>query len=305
MLILHHYPMSPFSEKVRLMLGYADVPWQSLHSPEMPPRPNIDPLSGGYRRIPIAQIGADIFCDSRVISNEIAVLGSNQALNPALIKGENASYAAQLEGEVFWGAVLSIPKGVTIRKLLRELGLWKTLRFLKDRAGMGRGARMAVPSAAQAAQVFAEHLAAMELRLQANFLCGEAPQYVEFAAYHTLWFKLFVGQLPMPAGLPKVAAWYQHMQAIGHGECQQISREAAFAAAREGVPRQVRAAHTRDPLIGTAVTVQPTDYGLEGVDGTLVGSSPFRWIVRRETDDFGILHVHFPKAGFELHSRAG
>lgn len=305
MLILHHYPMSPFSEKVRLMLGYAGVPWQSLHSPEMPPRPNIDPLSGGYRRIPIAQIGADIFCDSRVISNEIALLANNPALNPALLKGELATYAARLEGEVFWAAVLSIPKGVTLRKLLRELGPWGTLRFLKDRARMGRTAKMKVPTAEQAAQVFDQHLAEVEQRLQADFLCGDVPEYVDFAAYHTLWFKLFVAQLPMPAELPKVEAWYQRMQAFEHGESQQISREEAFAAARDTAPRRVRPAYRQDPLIGTAVTVQPADYGLQGVDGVLVGSSPFRWIVRRETDDFGILHVHFPKAGFELQSKDG
>ena len=38
-LILHHYPMSPFSEKIRAMLGYADVSWQSCITREMPPRP--------------------------------------------------------------------------------------------------------------------------------------------------------------------------------------------------------------------------------------------------------------------------
>ena len=72
MFILHHYSMSPFSEKIRLMFGYAGLAWQSLPCPEMPPRPTVDPLSGGYRRIPIAQVGADIFCDSRLISAEIA-----------------------------------------------------------------------------------------------------------------------------------------------------------------------------------------------------------------------------------------
>jgi hypothetical protein len=29
----------------------------------MPPRPLLDPLTGGYRRVPVLQVGADIYCD--------------------------------------------------------------------------------------------------------------------------------------------------------------------------------------------------------------------------------------------------
>jgi len=303
MLILHHYPMSPFSEKIRLMLGAAGVPWQSLHSPEMPPRPNVDPLTGGYRRIPIAQIGADIFCDSRLISVEVSSLAKNVAFNPVFLEEQLKPYAEQLETDVFWAAVLSMGTGVTIRQLLRKLGFWKTLRFLKDRAGMGRTARVKAPSAKEAVQVFAAHLADLEQRLQADFITGAQVGYVDFAAYHTLWFHRYVGEKPMPAGLPKVEAWYQRMQAIGHGQFEEVSQELAFTAARDGVPRKIRRFHTSDPLIGKAVSVNPADYGLDAVEGVLVGSSPTRWIVERQTEEFGTLNVHFPKAGFELHPK--
>ena len=50
-LILHHYAMSPFSEKIRAMLGYAQVNWQSCITREMPPRPLLARLAGGYRKI--------------------------------------------------------------------------------------------------------------------------------------------------------------------------------------------------------------------------------------------------------------
>ncbi|MFT6046309.1 MAG: hypothetical protein ACI9WC_002014, partial [Arenicella sp.] len=73
-MILHHYKLSPFSEKIRLMFGYCDMSWSSAISPAMPPRSIVDPLAGGYRRIPVAQLGADIFCDSRIITSEIAEL---------------------------------------------------------------------------------------------------------------------------------------------------------------------------------------------------------------------------------------
>lgn len=60
-LILHHYDASPYAEKIRLMFGLTGTRWQSLIAPVQPPRPSVDPLTGGYRRIPVAQIGADIF----------------------------------------------------------------------------------------------------------------------------------------------------------------------------------------------------------------------------------------------------
>lgn len=79
-LILHHYPMSPFSEKIRAMLGYAGLGWQSVTVREMPPRPKLELLTGGYRKIPVAQIGADVFCDTRTIDREIAALGNKPEL---------------------------------------------------------------------------------------------------------------------------------------------------------------------------------------------------------------------------------
>ena len=66
-IILHHYPPSLFSEKVRVLLGYLGLPWQSVIIPPMMPRPQLMPLSGGYRKTPIMQIGADIFCDTEII----------------------------------------------------------------------------------------------------------------------------------------------------------------------------------------------------------------------------------------------
>ena len=301
MFILHHYSMSPFSEKLRLMFGYAGVSWQSLPSPEMPPRPNVDPLSGGYRRIPIAQVGADIFCDSRLISAEIARESQRSSLDPAAASAAERDYAAHLEGDVFWAAVLSMGAGRTIRQLLRNVGVWKTLRFIKDRAGIGRTARVAVPSAQQAGTNFEEHLRELEQRLQADFLSGQAaPSHLDFAAYHPLWFQRVVGEVPMSLTLPRVEAWYTRMSDFGHGAVEEISRQQAFDAAAKATPREVPADHAQDALVGSTVTVKPTDYALEGVRGTLVGSSDERWIVARQTDQFGPVHVHFPRQGFEL-----
>src|SRR5262252_824558 len=88
-IILHHYDVSPFSEKVRLLFGLKNLAWQSVIQPVIMPKPDLVPLTGGYRRIPVMQIGADVFCDSQVILAEIerrhpepkALLGPSFAVN--------------------------------------------------------------------------------------------------------------------------------------------------------------------------------------------------------------------------------
>ena len=300
MIILHHYEMSPFSEKIRLMLGYSGLSWQSLVSPAMPPRPNLDPLTGGYRRIPVAQVGADLFCDTRLISEEIAVMTSRPELSTLRADEELNAYLADLESSVFWASVLSIPPGVTLKKLVQNLGPWQALRFIRDRAGVGRSARMDTPSPKQARQQFRRHLDEMEQRLQADFLFAAAPCIADFCAYHTLWFTHIVGELPLPPDLPRVQAWFQRMTACGHAQRDEITQTHAIAAARENSPRPVEAAFALDPRIGNRVSVSPTDYALDAVNGILVGCSPTRYIVARETDSFGDIHVHFPRTGFQV-----
>ena len=58
--------MSPFSEKLRLAMGAFDTQWRSVTVPAFPPRPDINQFIGGYRRIPVLQIGAQFFCDTRL-----------------------------------------------------------------------------------------------------------------------------------------------------------------------------------------------------------------------------------------------
>ena len=69
---LHHYPPSLFSEKIRLMLGFLELPWRSVIIPSIMPRPLLMPLSGGYRKTPVLQIGANVYCDTKIISRALA-----------------------------------------------------------------------------------------------------------------------------------------------------------------------------------------------------------------------------------------
>ena len=41
-IILHHYALSPYSQKIRSYLGYKGAAWRSALVPMVPPRPELD-----------------------------------------------------------------------------------------------------------------------------------------------------------------------------------------------------------------------------------------------------------------------
>src|ERR1700741_26900 len=92
-LILHHYDFSNYSEKVRLALGYKRLAWRSAIVPPVVPKPDLMPLTGGYRRTPVLQVGADIYCDTRLI---LADPGRRQP-HPALFPPSHRALAKAIE----------------------------------------------------------------------------------------------------------------------------------------------------------------------------------------------------------------
>ena len=81
-LILHHYDLSPYAEKIRLCLGRKGVPWRSVQAPMVMPKPDLVELTGGYRRIPVLQVGADVYCDTHLIARVLDELHPSPPLSP-------------------------------------------------------------------------------------------------------------------------------------------------------------------------------------------------------------------------------
>src|SRR4029453_5394065 len=86
-LILHHYDFSNFAEKARLMLGFKRLAWRSVEQPPILPKPNLVPLTGGYRPIPWLQDGADLWCDTRLIARELERRAPSPTLFPERTRG--------------------------------------------------------------------------------------------------------------------------------------------------------------------------------------------------------------------------
>ena len=104
-IILHHYAGSPFYEKVRLIFGFKSVNWRSVIVPNLLPKPDVMALTGGYRRTPFMQIGADIYCDTALMCRVIDTLYPTPPLYPASSSGLAEIVAQWADASLFWTAV--------------------------------------------------------------------------------------------------------------------------------------------------------------------------------------------------------
>jgi len=299
-LILHHYALSPFSEKVRAMLGYADLPWCSAITREMPPRPILKTLAGGYRRVPIAQCGADIFCDSAMITSEIALRTGKPELARQNCSAEVNRFITQVESQIFFACVMASTSWALNRKMMQTLPLLDVFRLFSDRLRMSRKASVPMVKAGQVKGIVRQHLQDMEAHLQQDFLFGDVPNVADFAAYHSLWMIRDAGEKRTVSHYPKVNAWMDRIKAFGEGQRREIDPATTLEIARAAQPRALTAAETADELVGTQVSITPNDYAQDETRGELVGSTADRWIIARETAEVGRLHVHFPKLGFNI-----
>ena len=298
-LILYHYAMSPFSEKVRVMLGYAGLSWQSVIVKEMPPRPALSILAGGYRKVPVAQNGADIFCDSRAIADEIVRLSGKAELSLAGQPQAVIEFVRTTDLEVFLACVIAASDGRMLKKLVRETSLFHAFRFLKDRISMGRKSRVKALRGPQAKEKVISHISSMESMLSEDFLFGSTPCIADFSAYHGLWFVSELAGKPWLRDFPKVKAWMARMTAFGHGEFREITADQALDIARDALPRTIEAAGD-DPLAGKHVEISPDDYGREPVTGKLVYADDQTLVLGRSHKRVGQVHVHFPRQGFAV-----
>jgi glutathione S-transferase len=298
--ILHHYSMSPFSEKIRLMLGYAGINWLSVRVREMPPRPLLEPLAGKYRKIPVAQIGADVFCDTRAISSEIARLSGKPELALENCSEEIQQFVRHTDLEVFLACVLSAPGGTLLRKLWKGSSLINVGRFLLDRINMGRKATVKAMGPKQAKQIVRNHLENMEQMLVATpFLFGETPTIADFSAYHSLWFIRDMGESRYVDRFTHVSAWMDRMASFGHGRVTEVSAEYALDAALSAEPQPLPES-VDNVAGGQVISICPDDYGQIPVSGMLLAGTAHGWVLGREHPRVGKVHVHFPKQGFVI-----
>lgn len=303
-LILHHYPTSPFSEKVRLILGHKKLAWQSVNIPRIMPKPDVLALTGGYRRTPFLQIGADIYCDTALICDVLEHRQPTPTLYPEHLKGAARVLAQWADSTLFWAAMghnLS-PKGAAA--LFAGQPPEAAQAFAADRGAMRGGMTSLRPGDATAA--YKSYLRRISTMVEMHpFLLGDAPCVADFATYHPLWFSRVVN--PAMAGIldatPHVIEWMDRMAAIGHGSSSKLTATEAIAIAAAAEP----APHTDDTFqddhgiaLGSRVTINAETFGQEPTEGILRAATRTRYTLERTDERAGLLHVHFPRIGFVL-----
>jgi glutathione S-transferase len=296
-IILHHYDRSPFSEKVRLVFGRKGIAWRAVQIPRWLPKPDLMPLTGGYRKTPVMQIGADIYCDTHCILREIERRYPQPALYGA---GGGELVAAWIDGVLFTNTV-GIVFGTNADHFPPEL---KADR-IKMTGGLFDAERMKAQQPAIRAQ-FRANLRLIEGGLGDGraFLQGSAPDIGDFTLYHTLWFvRLNVKEPDFLADSPWTTAWVERMAGFGHGRPQPLEAKEALAIAKAAAPELVRSGTTADlsgRKPGDKVTVAANDYGRDPVAGELLAIDDREIVIKRRDPEVGDLHVHFPRVGFDV-----
>jgi glutathione S-transferase len=299
-LILHQYPTSPYGEIVRLALGLKGLAWSRVEHPNIMPRPLLAPLTGGYRKIPVLQVGADIYCDTAMILREIDRRFPDPPLTPP--GQEGLGWALRAWAERAWF-------GVTVAVVFAARGDSVPAEFIKDREALsGRPFDVAALKAVapMMSDQWRAHAAFIEERLAAggDWLMGPHPGLADLAAFLNVWF-LRSGSADdfarLTGGLPRVAVWAARMDELGHGSPADMSAADAFAVAKAASPEAPRpsvAGEAQGLTPGMAVAVMADDYGRDPVAGEIVFVSPQEIAIARKADGAGDVVVHFPRAGF-------
>ena len=300
-LILHHYAMSPFSEKVRLILGLKQLAWRSVLIPPVMPKPDVVALTGAYRKTPELQIGADISCDTALIAGVLEARQPAPTLYPADMPLA-VPMAQWADSYLFIAAVVWALQPAGAAAVMAGVPPDQLKAFAADRAAMRGNAPR--PTLSDASAQLKVHLSALNAQLARGepWLFGAAPCIADFSVAHCLWF---IRRAQPVAFLlddyPAVGPWLDSMLAIGHHAHDEMSSTEAIgvaAATPDHAPAAVAAGQGFES--GDAVTVAATDYGSDPVAGTLVGLSDIESVVRRVDPRAGTVHVHFPRFGFQI-----
>jgi glutathione S-transferase len=298
-LILHHYDTSPFSEKIRKLFAHKRLEWRAVEQPTIMPKPHLVPLTGGYRRIPVLQIGADVYCDTQLIARVLERLHPEPTIYPGASEG--TCHALNLWAD----RLLFLP---VVAVVFAEIGQLVPPAFIEDRSKMmpGRDFAELPRQAPHAREQVRALLATLEAQLADGrpWLLGRDFSLADAACYHPIWFtRVAPAAARLVAEFPRLGAWTERVAALGNGTPEPLAPEAALAIARESRPASPGAVDPGEPnalAAGTVVSVTPDDYGFDPVSGELVSSSVHEIAVRRVEPALGEVVVHFPRVGFRV-----
>lgn len=304
-IILHHYPASPYAQKVRTMLAFKGLPWVSVTTPIMLPKPDLQALTGGYRKTPVLQMGADVILDSRLIARVLDRQAAEPPIFPAAEKMTCAAYTS-LEPTLFSAAVSTVFQPAGLGAMLQRMGPAVMGQFAKDREALFSGGSASRPNADFGKTQFIPLAHTLDVQLADRpFLLGDTPSYADFCCYHPLWFvNSNPGVNSALAPFKNLQRWLAALGALPSTANAEMTGEAALDAALVTGRLEFDGPllEPGNAKMGDVVDLAATDYGCDPMRGTLLHASVFEWVIARAhpTQPSASIYVHAPRQGFAV-----
>jgi glutathione S-transferase len=297
-IILHQYVNSPFSEKIRKIFAHKNISWRAVEQPVIMPKPKLIPLTGGYRRIPVMQIGADIYSDTGIIIRKIDELYPEPTIYPGGLEAAAHTMNIFADRRMFWS---------TTPVIFEKLGKIVPPEFLEDRSKMMQGADFGQVAlqAPDARNQLRGYLDIMDRQLKSTpFLLGSSFSLADAACFHPVWFlRAEPTSFAIAQKFPNLMRWFDRVDAMGAGDMKPMTPDEALKIAKESTPAASGHADPGDLnglKLGAKVGVMPDDYGFDPVVGKVVSSSVYEIAIEREEPTLGKIVNHFPKVGFRI-----
>ena len=244
--------------------------------------------------MPVAQQGSDIYCDSKLITKTFF---PELSLKPNSYQDKLADY---LEKDIFYICLSAISGKDLMSYWKKEFGFNEFIKTVIDRSFAAKEfSSLRIPQK-EAIELWDKHLDTLNNNLSDKFLFGDKPNAADFSAYHLIWFYLNVTENKANKKLKNLHAWYNRVKSIGYGKYTKIDNDFAIAQAKNTSPSAIAPANQMHEYIGQNALIYPIDYLKVPTKGTLVGSTDYSWILKRESKQCGNVHIHFPKKGFKI-----
>jgi glutathione S-transferase len=261
-------------------------------------------MTGGIRRIPVLQIGADLICDSNLAVRVVEQLFPRPALT--LSRFDHAVSRLWEPRQMIYLGPLRFRNRADIASGFSseaELIAFRADRapFMAPATDISKSAEFAPSALAhvrQQAQWIEDGLA------DSVFLGGATPSHADFSGFHGFWWlKPASARADLFGDYSRLWSWVDRMEALqAQAEATPISQAETVEQARSAQPTLAlpNSPLPMDPKPGSRVSIVSDDYGKDPVEGDLISIGPDHMTIRRETAEAGALQVHFPRWGYRI-----
>lgn len=301
-LILHHYWPSPFAHKIRLALAWAEISWSAVEIPRLLPKPLLMPLTAGYRRTPVLQVGADIYCDTQNIARYLGELKSAEKLFPKNSIDQALIFSSWIDQVVF---------PLCARTVITLSIDTAPSEFIKDRGGLYFGSNWTE-------ETLKSDLSSVILQLISQFqvidcalketggLLGSSFSYADIAIASLAWFlrNRWEGGAEFLAKFPRVERVENQIHQKKGAPPTEISAKDALLIAKDSQSTcQSMVSHwfSESLKVGDLVSITPqAETSDKPVKGKLHRLTETRISIIHQAPEVGNVIIHLPVSGYQV-----